>query len=86
MTCERVREGLKELIPELIEGSDDHFDSGRFLRYMEKECPSNPDPESHTATLMLTNKRLDLTLEREPIKFAVINTRALLKRHGRVLD
>ena len=79
MSCEKLREQLVELIPNLVEGTDDYSDATRAKRFLDDECPQKP--HSHTASIMHGYERAGLPEER--VRQAVQNTLNVAIRLGK---
>lgn len=93
MSCEQIREQLGRLIPKLDVGSDDFIDAKKYKDWLERECPSSPQPLSHTATIARMNETvIGLTDEqkeravRGPSKLAIARATALLQIYKRLSD
>lgn len=52
MSCEKTREQLTDLIPQLADGTDDRNDAVKARNYLVKECTQQPN--SHTSAILMS--------------------------------
>ncbi len=74
MSCEKIRYQLRQLIPSLVQESDDHINAVSALHHLDTECVETP--KSHTAAIM---QQLRLgSDQREEVKSDVLRMEIVL--------